>query len=436
MVSRRILVLGYTQYNQPFDSYRWDYIPEQLNVADYDTVILNFKPFEVPASAQLVDTNKIPSFAQFARLLFSRGSEIIVMGRPFFQLGNNPYLRSTWWLPIHPVFLDESGETIQLRDDPFAFYFDYVRHWSFWLSGWDRPNRSFLEAYVAEAGLRMASSVRPSVHPIAVNRYSQPIGFAVRFEALSKAGNNLRGSGRVIWLPPTTEISDTQAIDLLLRERYGIFREETAPHWVGQYRLPDEMLARKRIEELENKIAGLEEELKRIEQELEDVTRFKKLLYETGEGVLEPAVLDALREVGAVIELPEDRGKEDGRLTDPRGRMATLEIKGRTGTLRLSDVRQINQWVADSIAYEGRKSKGILIANLNRERPPALRGEVFPQNCVKLAQNFDISLVTTTQLFHALTLHQQGRLNVSQFWDSLFEASGPCECPELQEPLP
>jgi hypothetical protein len=432
MNSRRILVLGYSQSSQWFDSYSWSYIPEQLNVADYDVVILNFKPFEIQAVAQSVDIDRIPRFPQFARLLFSEGAEIVVIGRPFFRLGTGPYLISTWWLPITPTFLDESGETVQLRDEDFAFYFDHVRHWSFCLAEWKPRHQDFFAEYMVAAGIRWASRLIPHLYWIAENRYPRPIGFAVKFVAESHLGDRLRESGHVIWLPPTTEISEFEAIDLLLRERYGVLREETAPHWVEQYSLPDEMPVRNRIEELESNIAKLDEELKQTWEELEIVTRFKKLLYETGEDILEPVVLDTLRELGADIELPKDKGKEDGRLTDPSGRIATLEIKGRAGTLRVSDVRQAHQWVADSIAYEGRESKGILIANLNRDQPPAKRCKVFPSNCTKVARNFDISLVTTTQIFHALALHQQGQLDTSHFWDSVFQAKGICEFPELK----
>ena len=185
------------------------------------------------------------------------------------------------------------------------------------------------------------------------------------------------------------------------------------------------------IAKLEKDITSLRGQLAVAQEELEDVTRLKRLLYETGEGVLEPIVLEALRALGGIIELPKQSGKEDGRLVDPGDRSATLEIKGRSGTLRLSDVRQAHQWVADSIAYEERESKCILIANLHRDKSPADRGEVFPSNCVKAARNFDICLLTTTQLFNAVGLHQSQQLDLRQFWDSLFEARGICSFQEL-----
>lgn len=101
MASRRILVLGSTHSVPTITSYSWNYIPPSLNVADYDTLILNFAPFEIPTIASSINIDTIPSFQQFARLLFSPNSEIIVIGRPFFKLpyrnrfGGNQYLEPT-----------------------------------------------------------------------------------------------------------------------------------------------------------------------------------------------------------------------------------------------------------------------------------------------------------------------------------------------------
>jgi len=102
---RKILVLGGILSTDRVCSHRWDHIPQDLNVADFDTVILDFTPFELYEIAKNIDIDAVPSFQQFARLLFSTASEIIVIGKPFFKLGNNPYLEPIWWLPLTPKFL-------------------------------------------------------------------------------------------------------------------------------------------------------------------------------------------------------------------------------------------------------------------------------------------------------------------------------------------
>ena len=111
-----------------------------------------------------------------------------------------------------------------------------------------------------------------------------------------------------------------------------------------------------------------------------------------------------------------------------------LEIKGRTSTLRLSDVRQLNQWVQDALVEGNQSHKGILIANLHLDRPPGHRGEVFPNNCIQAAQRTDICLMTTTQLFNALVSHYRNELDIASFWDTLSGTNGVCLLPELELP--
>jgi len=427
----KILILGSNPPTRMVTSYRWESIPSTLNVADFDTVILNFEPFRFPEIARSINIDAVPSFEHFARLIFSPASQIIAIGNPFFRLGSNPYLDSTWWLPLRPRFLDETGDTVELKSPEHSSYFEHVATWNFCLSGWEAVDRPFFSAYMQEAGLARADKIRPRVYSIAENRYGRAIGFTIKFEAMSERGGHIGDSGYIEWLPPTTDISVDEAIELILRDRFGIIKEDVAPSWLIDYVLPAEVPINQQIDQLESELGSLGENLNRARINLREASRFKRMLYETGEEALEPVVLDALEVLGAEIELPKVKGKEDGRIIDPSDRLGTLEIKGRLGPLRIGDVRQAHQWVADRIAYEETESKGILIANLNRDKSPSGRGEVFPSNCVKAAKNFEICLLTTTQLLNAIIMHQEGRLKISEFWDSILGARGICELEEL-----
>ena len=428
---RKILVLGVELPTREVTSYRWDGIPPALNVADYDTVILDLSPFEIEATAEAVDVNSVPSFQQFARLLFSEGSEIIAIGRPFFSIGDGPFLESTWFLPLSPAFLNESGETMSVVRSEFGEYFEHVSSWSFCVGGMDQPNPKFVGEFMLEAGIRYATHLRPGLSAIAKNRYGHPIAFTIVFVAEGKDRRRLVESGIVTWLPPTTDILVGEAILILLRTRYGLLLEQTAPPWISGYSLPAERPIRERIDEIERQVGALVGELQELRDQLSAAENPKGILYQTGEEVLEPLVLEVLSTLGGTTEKPRTKGKEDGRLTDPAGRLATVEIKGRAGPLKLSDVRQVDQWVADRITYEGEESKGILVGNLNRDQAPSNRGEVLPPNCIDAARNLGISIVSTTQLFVALTSYQEGKLNTTAFWDALFGANGAVDLPDV-----
>lgn len=224
------------------------------------------------------------------------------------------------------------------------------------------------------------------------------------------------------------------AVELILRERYALGVEQAPPDWVQMYPLPNEGPFEEEIRRHELEVLDLQEQLSLAHRRLDEQQRFRGLLYEQGEEVLEPIVRDALRALGAHVQEPQQRGREDGRLTDPFGRSAMLEIKGRSGVLRLSDVRQLQDWTSDAVAQEDWSGKGILIANLRCSDPPNERSDVFPDNAKQAAERFQQCLFTTTQLFRALRAHQRGELALQDFWDTIFNTEGVCELPDLEEP--
>src|SRR3990172_1770344 len=104
---RRILILGSAPHTRLAKAYEWDKLPADLNISDFDTVIMDFTPFVNPEFAKGINIDLIPGWQQFARHIFSNDSEVIVIGSPNFRLGSNPFLYSTWWLPIAPHFVYE-----------------------------------------------------------------------------------------------------------------------------------------------------------------------------------------------------------------------------------------------------------------------------------------------------------------------------------------
>src|ERR1700738_147853 len=80
----RILVLGSANHTKLVSAYDWDKLPSNLNIADFDTVILNVAAFQNRAFAKAINIKLIPDWRQFARHIFSEGSEVIVIGSPNF----------------------------------------------------------------------------------------------------------------------------------------------------------------------------------------------------------------------------------------------------------------------------------------------------------------------------------------------------------------
>jgi hypothetical protein len=438
---RRILVLGSTPHTRSVKAYEWDNLPKDLNVADYDVVIMDFGPFMNKDFAAGLNLDLIPKQNAFGRLLFSTGSEVIAVGSPDFRIGSNPYLFSHWWMPAQPRFTFENGEAIKEVDDGYKEYFSNIKSWSYYLDGFEEIPPLFYSNYLQ--AVPGANYIQIAYKSLAQTRFGRAIAFYCRFKALKVTDQlplyershvtrqELNESGNVIWLPQPTEISTYEAIDLLLRQRYGLLFETQAPEWVAGFELPAEKPYIEAIQDKRSQINQLTAEIGSIEKSLGCVSRYRKLLYEQGQDALEPVVRDALRELGAEVQDPQTKGREDGRLIDPQGRQAILEIKGRAGTLRAQDLRELDNWVRDAIAYDDWAGKGILVANLQCDLAPKERKNTIPANCVQLSRNYNISILSTTQIFHALAEYQGGKLNLNEFWNQILTANGPCILPDL-----
>lgn len=88
---RRFLVLGSAPHSRLVTAYTWDNLPEDLNVADHDVVILNFVPLIDETFARSIDVARLPPFDQFARLLFSQEGEVVAVGLPEYSIGTRPF---------------------------------------------------------------------------------------------------------------------------------------------------------------------------------------------------------------------------------------------------------------------------------------------------------------------------------------------------------
>ena len=58
--TRRILVLGSSPHTRLVEAYKWDELPELLNVADYDVVILKIGEDHVSGAVELLALKILP----------------------------------------------------------------------------------------------------------------------------------------------------------------------------------------------------------------------------------------------------------------------------------------------------------------------------------------------------------------------------------------
>ncbi len=436
-MDKKILILGSSQHSSLVTAYEWHQLPLDLNVAGYDIVILNFVPFIDKTYSEKIDLSSLPKISHFTSLLFHTKSEILVIGDPSTKIGNYTNSMSIdWWLPVEFKISPKFISHINIVDHDFAYYFQQVNTSLFQLDGTSiKPN---LQVYFKVTNVNV-DDFEVTTSPIAETSGKQATGFILKIQVkytntiYHKGIQKSKESGEIIWLPPTTKISNHDAINLILSERYGLKIEEVLPIWIENYKLPNQIIIEEIICNYINEINNLKSKLTIEQQKLKVEKRYHKLLYEQGVDGLEPIVREVLRELGATVNDPiKGENREDGLLEDPTGREAILEIKGRTKSLSLQDVRQLDQWVRDALFSDNPKDrKGIIIANMYCNVSLEQRKEPFPANCIDMAKQNKYCLLTTRQLYYAICLKQQNEFQETEFWDTIFNTDGVCSLPEI-----
>jgi hypothetical protein len=332
----------------------------------------------------------------------------------------------------------EGGEVIRSITERWAFWFRGVKHFAWHLLRAPVPPE---ERYRHETAVAAApagvSFIYPEWRSLAETRFGEPIGIDLRLVGVAatvdKWGQEqireVAQAGRIYWLPELTELPCEQGVDLLLREFLGVAAEAPKPQWIEAYSLPRETAALREVEERRKALEGARRSLREAEAAAEREARFGKLLHEQGKEALEPVVRETLSQLGAEVQEPVKPGIEDGRIVDPGGRTAMLEIKGLTGQLRLEDVRQLDGWMRTAIA-EGWDGKGMIVANLKLSDAPPVRSDLVAPNAVAFAERVGICILTTPQLFEALRRQQDGELDAKSFWDVAFATSGLAALPD------
>ena len=59
---RRILILGSSNHTKLVKAYEWDNLPSNLNISDFDTVILNFSSFKIKSITSGINIDMIPDW--------------------------------------------------------------------------------------------------------------------------------------------------------------------------------------------------------------------------------------------------------------------------------------------------------------------------------------------------------------------------------------
>lgn len=309
------------------------------------------------------------------------------------------------WCPISVQTVTESGKTIELQDESYEAYFKTFSVWKYYFV----PD--FLGINELESSYGNKWKVVPTLRAIATNNLDKPVAveFSTAFHGWIHVEDEPEGSwhsipekygGTLALLPTPDEYHTESSIELLLK-RGKQFEETPPPTWASGIEIPGEASLKNEIGTQKRQLEAITSKISELEGSLRELQKFKGLLFGTGP-TLQELVRETLRNLGASTE---PFVVTDEFIINVSGRRALVEVKGNTKSISKSDLAQLITDLGEHLKATDEEVDGILIGNAWRLLPLEQRGTndkpIFPRNVIKIAENHNIGLISTAELFKA-----------------------------------
>ena len=415
---RRILILGQSRAPRGVVAHAWSDLPSDLNVADFNIVLMDLSTLD--ASPSKSDVERI-SGARMARLLFRSESRVYVLDAfgPDWRT-NVEVMARLWWLPVQVDVVRDRGGDISTVATNWTWFF--------------RPGTGYHQfvssikvlqdyGYVREAGYSVGD-LSGSFEAIASTGFGRPIALLVQL-SIFEGMQVVRRSQPLILLPKPDGISTDECVAGIFERELGIPFAEAEPEWAAPYVLPTEEKAMALVTASSGRVDDAEAELASAELNLRVERRWRPLLFGAHQQ-LHDIVVDALCKLGASVLDREERFQDDGRLFAPSGAGVILEITGLTKGLSMDKVRQLASWRNKALIEDAWEAKALLVVNAERGTHPSERSGALPESALAEARRLDVAVLTTLQIFHALSEAQQSSFEPDAWWFAVISTSGAC----------
>ncbi|MGA9451178.1 MAG: hypothetical protein WBW41_07515, partial [Verrucomicrobiia bacterium] len=217
---------------------------------------------------------------------------------------------------------------------------------------------------------------------------------------------------------------------IVLRDFCDAASELPEPEWVSGFNVPGQKAIDEKISQIRTTLSEQQAALEKAMIERVKARACLKLLYER-EFALEPIVREILRELGATVEDPVEKNKEDGWVTIQvagKDHEGVLEIKSAKSDQFSEDGRrQVLDWIERGRTLRGKNYKGIFIGNSAVTKPLKSlsdRPDAFSDSWRRAAKLSQICAIKSEELFLIFLLQKQGKVNLDDFWNNLFATDG------------
>jgi hypothetical protein len=381
------------------------------------------------------------------------GGEIIVVGDPRFDVPvgtpqekgepspTHPFLG---WTGIEFQWDSDPGDTINFKDDyQHSQYEEYIknfRRWDYCLHGFRQDREKLKERFNLEYLRKKNISMSVTIDPFCYNRYKKSLAFILHYHVVREARDSeetLQTYGPMIFLPEVS-LSDDETIQLVLRDICGIQMSLPEPDWLEGFLAPGQTAIDEEIRKVEAELQTNIERLRATQNKREECRKCLKLLYER-EQALEPVVRDILRGLGAHVEDPTEKNKEDGWIVVKVGETTfegVLEVKStRSDTFGEDGRKQLLDWIDRGRTLRQKNYKGIFFGNSAVDKPIKERPWAFSDSWTKAAVLSMICAMKTEDLYLVHLLNARGTINIDEFWKKLFGTNGIFEMKKYWELL-
>lgn len=210
------------------------------------------------------------------------------------------------------------------------------------------------------------------------------------------------GQGQMALLPwPVPD----DAIESLVDCIKNVFVGPNVPEWVHNVNVPG-------ISAYQGEISRLENDIKTVHTEIEQLKQWGQLLYEKNDA-LDTIVGRALKFIGFTCDKPDTTDDADWIITD-LGQRISVEVGGSKDPIGKGKITQLAGWVDRGY------NRGLLVVNPccltdphERERWPLDR-QISKEGLRIAADRGDLAVMLTTELFHLVELCLQERQSDAQ----------------------
>ncbi len=429
----RILVIGHHIRSAAVDSFTWTNLRDGINPSEYDCVVVDTTLAEEELSAEAKDVS-LPPVIAFLDLLKSHKHLIYIRthnnirvslgtGKDGFPMERSIGLHR--FMPCAPDVSELQSTTCNCQDSRYQRYLDCISSYSFYFRP-DQPKRVLLPELVNRYLGEYSDCFAIKPLPIALSNADRPLAmsFSIIFaEEISHRSSMIRRYRTepdrreiatlktVTWLPPASNRSK-EALLVLLEDLFEITEAPLLPEWCANYFTTEQRQLSSKIHQANERIAKLNDYIKTCTNQIESEDFWKTLLYARGPQ-LEEAVYASLDYLGIQYSKPTDKGIEDGTIHDGDFGDWVIEIKGKKEQIGRGDVRQLMEWSDNS------DLRGLMIANADCESPPSERRPPLASNASSTASQNGISVLTTLDLYTAISKKQSGCDHIEYLLDAI-----------------